>query len=80
MSTNLRVRLIVLSTAFRDVLSNDYGIPTERICIVPGGVEIQRFRPSDKLAARRQFGWPEDACIILCVRRLVPTNGPGQSY
>lgn len=68
-------RLIVLSTAFRDVLSNDYGIPAERIRIVPGGVETRRFRPSDKLAARRQLGWPEDARIILCVRRLVRRMG-----
>ncbi len=68
-------RLIVLSSAFRDILIRDYGIPSERIRIVPGGVELDRFRPSDRLAARRQFGWPEKARIILCVRRLVRRMG-----
>lgn len=68
-------RFIVLSSAFRHVLSKDYRIPAEKIRIVPGGVETARFTPSDKGEARRRLGWPEKAPIILCVRRLTQRMG-----
>src|SRR5439155_3172234 len=34
---------IVLSTAFRDVLAREFRVPTERVHVVPGGVEVDRF-------------------------------------
>lgn len=68
-------KLIVLSTAFRDILINDYHISADRIRVVPGGVEIHRFKPCDRLLARRALGWPEQAKIIVCVRRLVRRMG-----
>jgi glycosyltransferase involved in cell wall biosynthesis len=68
-------RFIVLSSAFRHVLSTDYQIPAEKIRIVPGGVETARFVPRNKQEARRRLGWPEQAPIILCVRRLVHRMG-----
>jgi glycogen(starch) synthase len=37
------VRLIALSHAFAQILSDSYGVPEERIRIVPGGVDAQRF-------------------------------------
>lgn len=68
-------RFIVLSSAFRHVLSKDYGIPPEKIRIVPGGVETDRFVPGDKLEARRRLRWPEQGPLVLCVRRLVHRMG-----
>lgn len=68
-------RFIVLSSAFRNVLSKDYRIPAEKISIVPGGVETARFTPRDKGEARRRLGWPEKAPIVLCVRRLTNRMG-----
>lgn len=68
-------RFIVLSSAFRHVLSTEYKIPAEKIRIVPGGVETARFAPANKLEARRRLGWPEKAPIVLCVRRLVHRMG-----
>jgi glycosyltransferase involved in cell wall biosynthesis len=68
-------RLIVLSTAFHDVLVNEYGIPSQRISIIPGGVETQNFTPGDRTAAREKFGWPQDSKVVLCVRRLVHRMG-----
>ncbi|NJK35880.1 MAG: glycosyltransferase family 4 protein [Oscillatoriales cyanobacterium SM2_2_1] len=68
--------LIVLSEAFRSVLHEGYGVPTERIHVVPGGVDVSRFVPAvSPLQARRQLGWPEDRYCLLSVRRLTQRMG-----
>lgn len=69
-------RFIVLSSAFRDVLVNDYGISPTRIHIVPGGVDVQSFSPDlTSLDARLQLGWPTERPIIFAVRRLARRMG-----
>jgi glycosyltransferase involved in cell wall biosynthesis len=69
-------RLIVLSGAFRDILVKNYGIPEERIAIIPGGVDVERFRPvAAKAECRQHLGWPKDGKIIFCVRRMVRRMG-----
>lgn len=72
-STN---HFIVLSEAFRDILSQRYGMPRERIDIVPGGVDAERFAVSlSKSESRMRLGWPTDRPIVLSVRRLVRRVG-----
>lgn len=67
---------IVLSKAWRDVLQRDYGVPIERIRVVPGGVDLAPFEGLiDRAAARERLGWPSDRRIVLTVRRLVPAKG-----
>lgn len=68
-------RLITLSSAFREILVERYAIPADRISIVPGGVDIAHFRPTDRAAARQRLGWPAQGPIIFCVRRLVKRMG-----
>lgn len=69
-------RFIVLSEAFRDVLIEDYGIDRSKIRIVPGGADVDRFNtPLSRQEARKQFGWQEDAQIIVSVRRLARRMG-----
>lgn len=69
-------RLITLSPAFRDILVERYGIPSGKIRVVPGGVDIEQFQPSpDRVAARQRLGWPTDRKIVFCVRRLVKRMG-----
>lgn len=70
-------RLIVLSSAFRDILATEYDIPSDRIRIVPGGVETRRFRPANRREMRRLLEWPEHPTTIFCVRRLVQRMGLG---
>ena len=67
--------LITLSHAFADVLTTSYGIPRERIHVIPPGVELDLFVPADRAAARRSLGLPEDAWIAAAVRRLDPRMG-----
>ena len=48
------------------------------ITVVPPGVDTDRFRPLDdaeRAAARRRFGLPVDAQLVLGVSRLVPRKG-----
>ena len=67
---------IVLSDAFRDVLHRRYRVPEERIHVIPGGVDVDRFAiASTRDACRRALGWPEGRPIVLCVRRLVRRVG-----
>lgn len=68
-------RLIVLSRSFRDLLHKQYGVPLDKIRIVPGAVDIERFRPpADKEVVRRKFGLT-DRVVVLTVRRLVERMG-----
>jgi glycosyltransferase involved in cell wall biosynthesis len=69
-------RIIVLSEAFRDVLIESYGIAEEGIRIVPGGVEVGRYRTGlTRAEARRRLGWAQDRPIVLSIRRLVRRVG-----
>jgi glycosyltransferase involved in cell wall biosynthesis len=62
---------VVLSTAFRDLLCETYGVPAERVFVIPGGVDAIRFDGhGDRLAARRALGWELDRSIAVTLRRL----------
>jgi glycosyltransferase involved in cell wall biosynthesis len=65
--------VITLSQAFADVAHERYGIPRERIVVVPPGVDLDRFAPRND--ARARLGLPTDRHIVLAVRRLVPRMG-----
>jgi glycosyltransferase involved in cell wall biosynthesis len=69
-------RAIVLSTAFANVLSSHYKIPSERITVIPGGTDVTRFAiAATRWQARQKLGLPQDRPIIAAVRRLVPRMG-----
>lgn len=69
-------RLITLSQGFAEVLHGSYGIPEERVRIVPGGVDAQRFAVSHSpQCARADLALPNDRPIILAVRRLIRRMG-----
>ncbi len=68
--------VVVLSRYTREKLEAVHGISPERVRIIPGGVDLQRFRPaSDKGIPRRLLGLPVDALILFTVRNLVPRMG-----
>ncbi|MEX0847612.1 MAG: glycosyltransferase family 4 protein, partial [Ilumatobacteraceae bacterium] len=48
------------------------------ITVVPPGVDVDRFRPlgtDERIAARRRFGVPDEAELIVGISRLVPRKG-----
>jgi glycosyltransferase involved in cell wall biosynthesis len=69
-------RHIVLSKAFGEILNRTYAIPWERIRVVPGAANVDRFNiAASPLEARVRLRWPLDRPIILAVRRLVRRMG-----
>ncbi len=69
-------RFIVLSQAFAEILSREYGVPAKKIRIVPGGVDLDRFRAlGSRAEARMRLGWPLDRPIVATVRRLRRAKG-----
>jgi len=67
---------IVLSTAFADLLETRFRVPRERIHVIPGGVELDRFASTrSREDVRRELAWPTDRPVVLCVRRLVRRVG-----
>lgn len=68
-------RCIVLSSAFRDLLADEYSVPRSRIQVIPPGVALEPFRERwDRGNARRRLGLP-DRPTIVSVRRLVRRMG-----
>ncbi len=53
-----------------------YGASADRVDVVHPGVDLDRFRPGDRLAARRRHGVPDDAVLLLFVGRIQPLKAP----
>lgn len=69
-------RFIVLSRSFQQILHEKYGIPMEKIHLIPGGVDTQRFQNNlTRQEARTQLNWPQDRQILFTPRRLVHRMG-----
>jgi glycosyltransferase involved in cell wall biosynthesis len=51
-----------------------WGVPSDRIHVVPNGIDAARFRydPAARAAARKRLGLPADATVVGGVGRLVP--------
>lgn len=69
-------RFIVLSKAFGTILHETYDIPWNKIHIIPGGVDTQRFQRSlSRQEARTQLNWHPDRPTLFTTRRLVHRMG-----
>lgn len=69
-------RFIVLSQSFLVQLRDYYGVPEDRIHVVPGAVNTRRFHDtSARDRVRATLGLPENALILLSVRRLARRMG-----
>jgi D-inositol-3-phosphate glycosyltransferase len=57
-------------------LLRHYGADPARTLVIPPGVDLDRFRPGQRIAARRAVGAPEDALVLLFVGRIQPLKAP----
>jgi D-inositol-3-phosphate glycosyltransferase len=57
-------------------LVDHYGADPRRTLVVPPGVDLDRFTPGDRLAARRALGVPADAVVLTFVGRIQPLKAP----
>lgn len=71
--------VIVLSSAFREIAVRDYKVPTSRIRLANGIVDVERFNIGvTRAEACDRLGWPHDRRLLFTVRRLVARMGHDQ--
>ncbi len=69
-------RVVVLSEFSRDQLGSYYSFALGKVVKIPGGVDLERFRPAeDRLALRASLDMPRDRRVLFTARRLVPRMG-----
>ncbi len=68
-------RIVVASNHEKELLASLYGAASERIAVVPCGVDLDLFAPMDKEFARRRLGLRSTERIILFVGRIEPLKG-----
>ena len=69
-------QIVVLSEYTSEKLQRTYGLSSSKVCVIPGGVDLDRFRPStDKARIQARLGLPQDKFILFTVRNLVPRMG-----
>jgi glycosyltransferase involved in cell wall biosynthesis len=56
-------------------IAEDLGVGPDRIKVIPNGVDLEQFRPANRLAARRELGLPVDARLIVTVAHLGQRKG-----
>jgi glycosyltransferase involved in cell wall biosynthesis len=75
-------RFVVLSRFTAEKLEEVYGVPVSRSRIIPGGADLEKFRPprggAERMAIRRRLTLPENKVILFTVRNLVPRMGLDQ--
>lgn len=64
---------VAVSPSVAERLSR-WGVPRQRIHVVPNGIDVERFRfdPRARIAVRRQLGLTDEAFVVGGVGRLVP--------
>ena len=70
MFSGLRYRMFVaVSARVSADLQRLYEVPASRICIIPNGIDVERFQPDPiaRQAIRKEFGIPDDAKLIVFV-------------
>ena len=67
-------QVLSVSSRLAERMAGDFGFPLNRIKVIRNGVDLERFRPRDRAAARAALGLPVDRLVIGTVGRLVPVK------
>jgi glycosyltransferase involved in cell wall biosynthesis len=68
--------IVVLSDFIAHRLSAVYGISSDKICVIPGGIDLKRFHPNiGDGDIRKSLNLPGDRVILFTVRNLVQRMG-----
>lgn len=51
------------------------GVPTDKVCTIPPGVDLALFRPLDRAESRAEIGIALDERVVLFVGRIDPIKG-----
>jgi teichuronic acid biosynthesis glycosyltransferase TuaC len=63
-------RVIAVSEELRANLVDEYSIPSQKVAVIPNGINPAQFRLMSREAARRRLGLSDDLRIVLTVGRL----------
>lgn len=69
-------RLIANTAQEARALVELYGADSDRVAVVPPGVDLSTFTPGSRGAARARLGLPADAEVVLFVGRIQPLKAP----
>ena len=67
-------RIVGFSEHEKSILINSYEAPSDRVSVIPCGVDIELFRPYTDLSAKKQLGLT-NMTVLLYVGRLEPLKG-----
>ena len=67
--------LLAVSSALCRRFVEVAGVPADRVVLARNGVDLDRFRPGDRGAARAALGLPAERSLVLAVGRLVEGKG-----
>jgi len=70
-------RFVTVSESGKRQLSNEAGIPLERIHVLRSGVQFERFSTrdaQDRARLRGELGWNEDAFVVGIIASLTPVK------
>lgn len=67
-------RVISVSDSLRQVAAR-IGIDPAAVRVIPNGVDVSRFRPLDRRAARARLDLPHDRAVLLSVGALIERKG-----
>lgn len=59
-----------------DYLMDEIHLPSERVSVIPNGVDVRAFRPRHERAARDELGIAQDDVVVGMVGRLHPDKDP----
>ncbi|MEX1143248.1 MAG: glycosyltransferase [Anaerolineales bacterium] len=68
-------QVVAATPAERADLQWLYEVPSNRICVIPPGVDLQHFRPQAKSEARASLGYPNEQPLVLFVGRIEALKG-----
>ncbi len=69
-------KIVVLSEYSRNMLTDIHGIDKDKISLIPGGIDTEKFKPaSSKAQIRKKLSLPPDKFIIFSIRSLRRRTG-----
>jgi D-inositol-3-phosphate glycosyltransferase len=68
-------RIVAATRNEQQLLRQIFRVPPERVAVIPLGVNLRRFAPGDRAAARAGLGIGEAERILLAIGRIQPLKG-----
>lgn len=68
-------RIVAATRHEQQLLRQIFRVPPERVSVIPLGVNLGRFAPGDRAAARAELGIGDDEHILLAIGRIQPLKG-----